>query len=533
MFAFLPVRVLTAALVLGLATVSLPATAAETPPGSPLPSDAAQAQQALKQAKALFVGTTSVRARRTAQEAGSGPDATLVLRDLALHVDDLPTSEQRETADRLLARPTDSNDPTGGLEPKYRSPSGSTCGAHVCVHWVEDTSADAVQTDNDGNLATVPAQASTTLTTLESVYDTEIGRLGYRAPLGDGTLGGNAKTDVYLGDVGSKGLYGYCTSDDPRARTSRTVFAYCVVDNDYRADQYGTSHSSLENLQVTAAHEFFHAVQFAYDWTEDAWFMEGTAAWIEDEVYDAVNDNLQYLGQSPMTYPGVPLDYTDDSYLPYGSWVFWKFLSEWQGAGRTDDPRVVRNTWEQARGTTYSTAALQKALVGRSSSFGAAFRAFGTWSRNPSLYFSEGSTYRAARLTGSFTLTRAHRSTGQRVSAPDHMTHRFYRITPGTTLQGLTRLKVSVDMANTSRGSAARVVTHRRDGSVSAYAVPLNRLGNGTRWLGFRRSVVEYLELELVNGSTRFTCDESTRLTCSGIPLDDNLPAVFRASSVA
>ena len=48
MFAFLPVRVLTAALVLGLAAVSLPATAAETPPGSPVPSDAAQAQQALK-----------------------------------------------------------------------------------------------------------------------------------------------------------------------------------------------------------------------------------------------------------------------------------------------------------------------------------------------------------------------------------------------------------------------------------------------------------------------------------------------------
>ena len=44
--------------------------------------------------------------------------------------------------------------------------------------------------------------------------------------------------------------------------------------------------SPIENLQFTAAHQFFHAIQFGYDAYEDAWFMEGTAAWIEDEVYD-------------------------------------------------------------------------------------------------------------------------------------------------------------------------------------------------------------------------------------------------------
>jgi hypothetical protein len=530
--ALLSVRVLTAALVVGLTAVSLPATAVETPFRSPVTSEASQAEKALGQAKALFAGTTTVRARKTAQEAGGGPDATLALRDLALRVDDLPTAAQRETANRLLARPTTDGDPTGGLEPKYTSPSGSTCGAHVCVHWVEDDSEDAVQTGNDGDLATVPAQATTTLTTLESVYNTEVGRLGYRAPLGDGTLEGNARTDVYLADLGSDGLYGYCTSDDPRAATSRTVFAYCVVDNDYRAAEYGTAHTSLENLQVTAAHEFFHAIQFAYDWTEDAWFMEGTAAWIEDEIYDGVDDNLQYLGQSPMTYPGVPLDYTDRSYLPYGSWVFWKFLSEWQGARRTDDPSVVRNTWEQAAGTAYSAAALQRVLVSRRSSFASAFQRFGTWSRNPMLYFSEGSTYQAAPLARSFSLTRSHRSTGDRVTVPDHMTHRFYRVTPGTTLRGFTRLKVSVNMANISRGSAARVVTHRRNGTVSAYSVPLGRYGNGVRWLGFRRSVVKYLEVELVNSSIRFDCGQRTTLSCSGAPYDDNLRAVFRASAM-
>ena len=48
-------------------------------------------------------------------------------------------------------------------------------------------------------------------------------------------------------------------------------------------------------MQVTAAHEYFHAVQFAYDFFEDGWFMEATATWAEDELYDSVNDNVNYL----------------------------------------------------------------------------------------------------------------------------------------------------------------------------------------------------------------------------------------------
>ena len=83
---------------------------------------------------------------------------------------------------------------------------------------------------------------------------------------------------------------------------------------------------------MTAAHEFFHAVQAAYDWFEDAWFMESTAAWMEDEVYTDINDNLQYLTSSPLRHPEVPLDFgnTDDFYL-YGAWIWWRFLSEYLG----------------------------------------------------------------------------------------------------------------------------------------------------------------------------------------------------------
>ena len=75
-------------------------------------------------------------------------------------------------------------------------------------------------------------------------------------------------------------------------------------------------------LKVTAAHEFFHAVQFAYDIGEDGWFMESTATWMEEHVYDAINDNLQYLATSPLAQPLIPLDQTSGLRV-YGAWIFW------------------------------------------------------------------------------------------------------------------------------------------------------------------------------------------------------------------
>jgi len=527
--AFLPARLLTAGLVVALAAgISLPANAAGP---APQPSSrAAKAQETLAEATSLFTGTTSATLRRTARRTGSARDATMVLRDLARRADDLPTQAQRRTAGRILARPTTRYDPTGDDEPKYTTAAGTTCGPHVCVHWVEDSSPDSVQTGNDGTVRTVPAQASLTLTTMEKVYTAEVTNRGYRAPLPDGVKGGDEKIDVYLAELGAHGLYGYCASDDPAADSTRQVFAYCVLDNDY--DDFGEMHTPLENLQVTAAHEFFHAVQFAYDATEDAWFMEGTAAWMEDEVYDAVDDNLQYLAQSPLSSPTVPMDYSDQKYLPYGSWVFWRFLSEWQGAGAADDPSVVRKIWEAARGTTYSTSAVTKVLTARGDTFTDAFTRFGTWSRNPSAYFSEGASYPAAPRSNAFTLSTSTRSTGPRARRYDHLTHRFYRVTPDATLTGSWGLDVVVNMARRSRGSVARVVLHKQDGTLAAYSVPLNFYGNGSRTFDFRPAVVKYAEVELGNASTRFDCYRGTTQSCRGVSLDDALVESFTASAV-
>ena len=77
-----------------------------------------------------------------------------------------------------------------------------------------------------------------------------------------------------------------------------------MVDNNYTEGIF-RNHTPIQNLKVTLAHEFFHAVQFAYDIGEDTWLMEGTATWMEDQVYDG---NQRQPPVPPEQPAEVPLD---------------------------------------------------------------------------------------------------------------------------------------------------------------------------------------------------------------------------------
>ena len=118
--------------------------------------------------------------------------------------------------------------------------------------------------------------------------------------------GPNDELDVYLADVGAIGLSGYVATDDPRADDDtyqyRDYSAYVVVDDDFSVAQLGAS-GGPGGLRATAAHEFFHAVQFAYDSSEDDWLTEGTAVWMEERVADDVDANRRWLRSSPLVHP--------------------------------------------------------------------------------------------------------------------------------------------------------------------------------------------------------------------------------------
>ncbi len=459
---------------------------------------ATRARAALDDAKALFA-----RHRGGVAHPAHGRDATMVLRDLARQAHDLPTLTLRRQARAVLARPTDGTGPSddgndGIAAPDYGAATTyRLCGVHVCVHWVQTGEHRTDPLDEDGN--GYPDQVDRTLRVMEHVYDVEVTGLGYRAPLSDAAApenGGSDQLDVYLADIGPQWLYGYCTSDDPQLTSVRSTYAYCVLDNDYSAAQFGTRHTPTQNLEVTAAHEFFHAVQYAYNWNRADWLMEGTAAWMEDEVYDRINDNRQYLVESPLTYPDVPLTSFD-----YGAWIFWRFLSEWSGPGRSDDVTVVRGVWQRAA-TVSSMEALRRTLGSRRTSVTAAFRAFGTWSRSPRHYFREGRGYPAATTGKVFVLSAAHPGTGAWVTQLNHLSRDFIRFRPGSSLAGDSRLQVRVDMADTARGSVARVVVIGTDGSLRVHPFRLDRHGNATHRYPFRGSTVADVDLDLGNAGT-------------------------------
>ncbi|HYY44009.1 MAG TPA: MXAN_6640 family putative metalloprotease [Actinomycetota bacterium] len=304
-------------------------------------------------------------------------EATLVLRDLAAQMPRLHGAEERQ-ARSILARPTDGAADAYGNG--YSGKSKRACGNNVCVHWAL-SGADAPP---GAGTAGTPSWVQTTLKTFQNAWQQEIGVLGYRAPKGDLSSrndGGNRKLDIYLADIGGRGLYGYCTSDDPHiprytgadGRRHYDMSAYCVVDDDFATSQF-PENTRLENLRVTAAHEFFHAAQFAYDWLEDIWFMEGTATWMEDAVYDGIDDNYQFLRTSALTRPGVPLDLGGKGY-EYGSWLFFRHLSETYGA------RIIRRAWKLAGSAhgdldRHSTRALAGALSEVGATTQAAFSSF-------------------------------------------------------------------------------------------------------------------------------------------------------------
>ena len=135
--------------------------------------------------------------------------------------------------------------------------------------------------------------------------------------------------------------------------------------NNYDASGF-QGHTELENIQVTAVHEFFHSIQFAYNCYERFWTMEAAAVWSEDELYDDINDLYRYM-PSWFEYPNRPID-TETTHM-YGSFILYQYIDEHLGG-----PDMVRAIWEGSRSMAspvhnISFRSMDSALVSVGSSF--------------------------------------------------------------------------------------------------------------------------------------------------------------------
>jgi hypothetical protein len=273
--------------------------------------------------------------------------------------------------DETRGRPTDSNDPNRNAYSVPEAPKSPFCGPHFCVHWV-DQGLDAPNlkdTDKDG----VPDYVEQVLKVAEHVHEVENDKLGWREPKSDGRQGGGVgKTDIYLSQIGGQ-LFGYAAPDQGQVRKGhpipRRLHGYLVLDNDYSPFEFPNT-KPLNDLEVTLAHEYNHILQFGYDAYQDPWFAESTAVWMEDQVYNDINDYLRYVKRWVKLWE-TPL--TTSSIKEYGSAVWNTWLARRYGRA------MIRKIWAgaiHARPGGFSVAAYERALKAVGSSFPLDFSRF-------------------------------------------------------------------------------------------------------------------------------------------------------------
>ena len=158
----------------------------------------------------------------------------------------------------------------------------------------------------------------------DEVYGVEVESMGYQRPP-------VTRYDVYLKDMAATRTYGITTNDGevapPFPQTS--VGSYIEIDKAFTDERLTQNRYAPDQLlQITAAHEFHHAIQFGYNYYFDFWYAEATATWIEDEVYEPVNQLYDYLPSYLPKAATLSLDAPLGNNSEYGRWIFNRYLAE-------------------------------------------------------------------------------------------------------------------------------------------------------------------------------------------------------------
>ncbi|KPL01124.1 MAG: hypothetical protein AMJ91_01585 [candidate division Zixibacteria bacterium SM23_73_3] len=310
-----------------------------------------------------------------------------------------------------ISRPDFEGDP----EYTYDTPSG-----HFKIHYTRTGTHAVFQADVDVNPADgVPDYVNRCADIFDSVWTKEVDELEYNPPPNDSWYqpnGGDGRYDIYLKNLKWE-YYGYSEPETSTVANPISYTSYIVVRNDYSG--YAGYEDKLDILRVTAAHEFFHAIQFGYDASEfefddpndqntyKPYWMEMSAVWMEDMVYDNINDYLGYLS-SFFNHPEWSLktfsyDYKvpDSAYHAYGSCVWPIYLSE------RFDATIIKDIWEGCADVVGNNAidypsgesSIDKALQARGGNFDDAFREFTVWNyftgnrARTQLFYSEGDMF--------------------------------------------------------------------------------------------------------------------------------------------
>ncbi len=248
--------------------------------------------------------------------------ATFVLRDIMQEYDLLSPATQQALSTALTRYTTAFS---------IVSPGG-----FFRIHY-DTTGANAVSSV-DLNANAIPDFVEQCASYCDTTYNMFLS-LGYLMPPSDGGLGGDTLYDVYFQDMG---YHGYAVPEGSGSAPWNDSYSHLVLNNTFIGFPFNNDPEGniAGAAKVTCAHEFYHAVQFAYDPTEPVWWMESSATWMEDVVFDQTDDNYNYLG-SFFSAPDKSL--LENTGHAYSSFIWESFLAQ------KFDTSLMRAVMEGAR----------------------------------------------------------------------------------------------------------------------------------------------------------------------------------------
>jgi hypothetical protein len=200
----------------------------------------------------------------------------------------------------LLARPAGAIRPTdgdgwfgNGYDPGVPVVSVDSPGGHFRVFFVE-SSVDAVQI-GDVDMNGIPDFPEAVALHADEVWADTVDNRGFRPPLDDSIyhdtadFGGDGRYDIYLVNISDSDGYRVieaCTG------IPFTCAGYFAMENDFAGFGYPSDDFAI---RILTSHEFFHAVQDAYDADQDRKWTEGTAVWNSDTVYPDVGEVAAFV----------------------------------------------------------------------------------------------------------------------------------------------------------------------------------------------------------------------------------------------
>ncbi|MBN2424660.1 MAG: T9SS type A sorting domain-containing protein [Calditrichaceae bacterium] len=304
-----------------------------------------------------------------------------IMTDIKMHYNQLD-ADSKMMADKLLSVNLTN------YQDSIISPAG-----HFILYY-DTTGNDAV--DSKDSLANgIPDFIDSAAAVFDHVWQVEIERLGFKRPV-DAEGRPVEHYPVYFQALSN--MYGYTYPDQPYYPEEGIVqySSYIVIDNDFKGYYYT---NGLDALKVTAAHEFNHAIQLSYHVRfngsyEDIFLMEMTSTWMEDYVYNEVNDYYQYLNY----YGGIFSDFYNFRFNSTGGYDYYANCLFLHMINKKYNPHTIVEFWETIPAAP-AIEAMDIVLTNKGSSFAEEQNHYAAWlyftadRAVAGQYFPEGAAY--------------------------------------------------------------------------------------------------------------------------------------------